>query len=292
MFTRVLSLYNKKFSMVALLVAGNCATNRRIATLMELPLVGCASHRYNLAVNRYLAAYEPELAAVNSLMVQLRHVNNAAELAKYTDLKPIKRNVTRWWSTFEMMRRYKNIRDLIRQVDAVEEFIPTGATHKNLLELLEELKKLDSLCTRLQGESVSMSDVRVLFDQVADDNRDMASHLRPCAKIVHCPVFTVVLLKIENNFKLTATEARSVQRFVVDPPASSGKGKERSSSDNANEILGGGKQVRASGAASATYNDLAKVLPLTSNTVERLFSQCKFILTLQRSCMLSANFEM
>ncbi|KAE9107372.1 hypothetical protein PF006_g21133 [Phytophthora fragariae] len=196
-------------------------------------------------------------------MVQLRHVNNAAELAKYTDLKPAKRNVTRWSSTFEM-----------------------------LLELLEELKKLDSVCKRLQGESISMADVRVLFDQVADDYPDMASHLRPSAKIVNSPVFEAALVKIENKVKLTAAEARSVQRFVVDPPASSGKRKERSSSDYANEILRGGKKARASGAASATYNDLAKVMPPTSNTVERLFSQCKFILTPQRSCMLPANFEM
>lgn len=186
----------------------------------------------------------------------------------------------------------QKIRDSIRQVNAVEEFIPTGATHKKLLELLEELKKLDSVCKRLQGKSISIADMRVLFDQVADDDPDMASHLRPSAKIVHSPVFEAALVKIENKVKLTAAEARSVQRFVVDPPASSGKWKERSSSDYANEILQGGKKARASGAASATYNDLAKVVPPTSNTVERLFSQCKFILKPQWSCMLPAYFEM
>ncbi|KAE8907616.1 hypothetical protein PF005_g2534 [Phytophthora fragariae] len=119
-----------------------------------------------------------------------------------------------------------------------------------------------------------MADVRVLFDQVADDYPDMASHLRPSAKIVHSPVFEEALVKIENKAKLTAAEARSVQRFVVDPPASSGNRKERSSSDYANEILRGGNKARASGAASATYNDLAKVVPPTPNTVEQLFSQC------------------
>jgi hypothetical protein len=177
MFKRVLALYNKNVEMVAFLVADNCATNQKIATLMGLPLVGCASHRYNLAVNRYLVPYESELAAVNSLMVKLRQVNNVAELAKFTDLKPVKRNVTRWSSTFEMVRRYKKIRDSIRQVDAVEEFIPTGMTHKKLIDLLEELKKLDSVCKRLQDESISVADVRVLFDQVADDYPDMANHL-------------------------------------------------------------------------------------------------------------------
>ncbi|KAG6961193.1 hypothetical protein JG688_00009223, partial [Phytophthora aleatoria] len=119
MFKRVLELYNKDITMVAFLVADNCSSN--------LPLVGCASHRYNLAVNRYLAAYEPELATLNQLMVKLRHCNNAAKLSKFTDLKPIKRNVTRWSSTFEMVLRYKSIRDSIRQVEAVDDFVPTGA---------------------------------------------------------------------------------------------------------------------------------------------------------------------
>ncbi|ETL42536.1 hypothetical protein L916_06661 [Phytophthora nicotianae] len=33
------------------------------------------------------------------------------------------------------------------------------------------------------------------------------------------------------------------------------------------------------------------MVPPTSNTVERLFSSCKLIMTPHRSCMLPANFE-
>ncbi|KAG6941713.1 hypothetical protein JG688_00018524, partial [Phytophthora aleatoria] len=72
--------------MLAFLLSINCSTNQRISTLLELPLVGCASYRYNLAVNRYLAASETEFAGLNQLIVQLCHSNNAAELAKPTDL--------------------------------------------------------------------------------------------------------------------------------------------------------------------------------------------------------------
>ncbi|KAG4239318.1 hypothetical protein PC116_g12681 [Phytophthora cactorum] len=66
-------------SMVAFLVSVNCSINQRISTLLELPLVSCASYRY-------LAAYETEFAGLNQIMVQLRHSNNAAELANLTDL--------------------------------------------------------------------------------------------------------------------------------------------------------------------------------------------------------------
>uniref|UniRef100_H3H9K3 HAT C-terminal dimerisation domain-containing protein n=1 Tax=Phytophthora ramorum TaxID=164328 RepID=H3H9K3_PHYRM len=214
----------------------------RIATLLELPLVGCASHRYNLAVNRYLTAYETELAALNHLMVQLRHCNHSAELANFTDLVPIKRNMTRWSSTFEMVLRYKRIRDVIRQV--------------------------------------------------ADDYPVMVNHLGLGAKIVHTPVNEAALVKIGNGRKLNASEARSVQRFVVEPEASAGKRKERSDDNYASDILQGRKQPRNACATSISYDPLTKVVPPTSNTVERLFSQCKLLLTPQRTCMLPANFEM
>jgi hypothetical protein len=292
MFKCVLSLYNKDISMVAFLVADNCSTNRRIATLLEVPLVGCASHRYNLAVNRFLAPYDAELTAFNDLMVQLRHCNNAAELAKHTELKPIKRNTTRWSSTFEMMSLYKRIRDAIRQVDAVEEFVPSGAIHKKVLGLLEHLKKLDSVSKVLQDNEINMANVRVLFDQVVDDYPVMSSHLRASAKIVQSPDFEGALVKIVNGGKLTTSEARAMSRFEVDPDTCGSKQKERSSNSYATEILRGGKKKRAAEATSVTYSDLAKMVPPTSNTMERLFSQCKLILTPQRACMLPANFEM
>ncbi|KAG3110989.1 hypothetical protein PI124_g1262 [Phytophthora idaei] len=291
MFKRVLELYNKDITMVAFLVADNCSSNQRIATLLELPLVGCASHRYNLAVNRYLAAYEPELATLNQLMVKFRYCNNAAKLSKFTDLKPIKRNVTRWSSTFEMVLRYNSIRDSIRQVEEVDDFVPTGAAHKKLMGLLDHLKKLDSVCKTLQHERTSMADVRLLFDQVMDDYPIMAGHLRPSANIVHTPVFEAAHVKICNDSKLTAGEARAVQRFVMVPKASAGKRKERSEDRYSIDIPRGGKQLRTS-ASSVHHCDLAREVPPTSNTVERLLSQCKFVLTPQRACMLPANFEM
>ncbi|KAG6943529.1 hypothetical protein JG688_00017565, partial [Phytophthora aleatoria] len=116
--------------------------------------------------------------------------------------------------------------------------------------------------------------------------------LRPNAKIVHTPVFEAALVKIANDSKLRAAEARAVERFVVEPSTSTGKRKERSSDNDTSEILRGGKQPRRDGAVAVSYSDLAKMVPPTSNTVERLFSQCKPVLTHQRTCMLPANFEM
>eukprot|EP00644_Phytophthora_capsici_P002948 jgi/Phyca11/103032/e_gw1.7.895.1 len=227
LFDGVLDVYNKTLDMVAFIVGDNCSTNQSIATKLGVPLVGCASHRFNLAVNKYLADYEPLLAQVNTLMSKLCQVNNFAELSKVTSLHPIKRNMTRWSSSFEMLQRYIRIRPQIKTVDAVEELIPTGASHRKLVALLEHMKKFQSVTKKLQTEGIDLADVRLLFDSVVAEYPCMRGHLKADANIVHSPVFE-----------------------------------------------------------SAVH------LPLTSNTCERLFSQCKLVLTPQRTSMLPANFEL
>ncbi|ETL39711.1 hypothetical protein L916_08986, partial [Phytophthora nicotianae] len=47
---------------------------------MGVPLVGCASHRLNLAVREYLAPHEDALAEVQALMRKLRTLKQAAKL--------------------------------------------------------------------------------------------------------------------------------------------------------------------------------------------------------------------
>jgi hypothetical protein len=61
-------------------VGDNCSVNRRLATLMGVPLVGCASHRSNLAVQADMASHEDALAAVHALMVKLRTLTQSAKL--------------------------------------------------------------------------------------------------------------------------------------------------------------------------------------------------------------------
>ncbi|KAG6944321.1 hypothetical protein JG688_00017148, partial [Phytophthora aleatoria] len=42
---------------VRFLVGDNCSVTGSIATKLRIPLVGCASHRLNLAMNQYLETY-------------------------------------------------------------------------------------------------------------------------------------------------------------------------------------------------------------------------------------------
>ncbi|OWY98843.1 hypothetical protein PHMEG_00030283, partial [Phytophthora megakarya] len=153
----VIGVYNKKGAMVLFLVGNNCVTNRAIATKMVVLLVGCASHRFNLSVKKLLTAHEVILETLNGLMVQIRQPNNAAVLAKVTELCPVKRNMTRWSSTVEILERYIKLRGLIKQVDAVEDMVPTGTEYLKVVKLYSHLKKLDSVCKCLQRVDMDMA---------------------------------------------------------------------------------------------------------------------------------------
>ncbi|EGZ17545.1 hypothetical protein PHYSODRAFT_499950 [Phytophthora sojae] len=206
LFKNILDVYDKTSDMVGFLVGDNCATNLSIATKMGIPLVGCASHRFNLAVNKFMEPYGDLLDEVNNLMVELRHENNRAELKKYTELVPIKRNVTRWSSTFTMVERYIRIRVEIKKVDAVEEMVPTGGKHRKLVALFEHLKKFESVCKRLQREDTDIGEVRLMFDSLIAEYPVMSEHLKSTAKIVHTPAFESGVVKVISGTALSSAE--------------------------------------------------------------------------------------
>ncbi|KUF87479.1 Bifunctional riboflavin biosynthesis protein RIBA 1 [Phytophthora nicotianae] len=129
-------------------------------------------------------------------MQQLRYPNNAAQLSKFTPLLAKTRNVTRWSSTYEMLERYAKLRVYARQIEAVEDSLPSTSEHKKLCALLVHLTKLDSVCKRLQSDTTSMGEVRLLFDSVLLDYPIMGEYLKTNSKIVHSPIFENGLVKL------------------------------------------------------------------------------------------------
>ncbi|KAG6943878.1 hypothetical protein JG688_00017390 [Phytophthora aleatoria] len=174
-------------------------------------------------------------------------------------------------------------------VDAVEKLIPTGVSHRKLVVLLEHVKKSQSVTKKLQCDGIDLADGRLLFDSVVAEHPCMRGHLMASAKIVHSPVFESAVVKVINGGVLSSAESTAVKRFEV--PSGSGKRKTRAE-DYATQILRAGPSKRAKQDGVATYSSLLKQLPPTSNACERLFSQCKLVLTPQRTSMLPANFEL
>ncbi|ETV65061.1 hypothetical protein H257_18147 [Aphanomyces astaci] len=70
-FDFVLDVYGKQHRNMVTLIGDNCTTNRAFARLAGIPMVGCASHRFNLFVGDVLADYEDLLCAAHAITKKL-----------------------------------------------------------------------------------------------------------------------------------------------------------------------------------------------------------------------------
>ena len=61
---RIMTLYGKNDSNVTCLVGNNWSVNQSIARTMDVPLIGCASHKFNLMVKKWM---EGQLNSTQSL---------------------------------------------------------------------------------------------------------------------------------------------------------------------------------------------------------------------------------
>eukprot|EP00644_Phytophthora_capsici_P011648 jgi/Phyca11/123222/e_gw1.50.293.1 len=182
--------YGKQLGMCCFLVADNCSVNRRLATLMDVPLVGCASHRLNRAVQLELEGYEEELDTVQKLMLKLRTLTQSAKLRAKTQLRPVIRQDTRWGSTFSMIKRYFDLLEFIDAIDdELEDLMPSPAQNRRLRALLKDLTKVESVAKALQGADVSLLDARIWLDGLIAIKPHYARFIGPRAEIVHSPDF-------------------------------------------------------------------------------------------------------
>lgn len=114
----ILEVFGKTLDNVVCLVGDNCPVNQKLATDCELPLVGCAAHRFNLEVQAYLDQYSPLLQRVcflfcsgltqhqvHDLMTKAKTSKVIGALRQDTKLVPKTKSVTRWTGSFSMVRR-------------------------------------------------------------------------------------------------------------------------------------------------------------------------------------------
>ena len=154
LYTRVLS---EKSRNVNFSRRDNCSTNKALATQYGVSLVGCGSHQLNLAVKRFLEPNEPILKKINDLMTKLSSIKQAAKLRCSTNLQPIKLNVTRWSSTFTMLKRFFELEEHLDMRDTeLTAHIPTRREDQDLRNVLLDLKVFESVSKKLQQEEFDL----------------------------------------------------------------------------------------------------------------------------------------
>ncbi|KAG2879836.1 hypothetical protein PC128_g25471 [Phytophthora cactorum] len=233
----ILAVYDKALSMIKFIVADNCTTNRSVETKLDVPLIGCASHRFNLAMIRFLSDSE-------NLMTILRQPNNATQLVLHTALLPEKANATRWSSVWKMVHKYVRICDAAKHVPAVEELLPRLSDHRRILVLHDKLKELQSVCENLQQHKRTFGEVRALCEACMAKYPVMEEYLKPTAKIVHSPTFEAAVIKVTSSLPVTSADAKTLEPFRR--PEGSGQSEDEPAADFASEILRRAKKPRQS----------------------------------------------
>lgn len=165
-----LDLIGRDPSNIDFLCGDNCSTNKRLAKDLGVPFVGCYSHRLNLAVQKYLKndSYLSLLGIVNELMTALRTSKNISRLAAKTRLKPELRNVTRWSSAYNMLKKYEKLSKILLECgfgDDVLSKIPSAIEHQQILDLIENMKQVQNVCLELQKDSVDLCTAQFYFER-------------------------------------------------------------------------------------------------------------------------------
>ncbi|KAE9352545.1 hypothetical protein PR003_g4323 [Phytophthora rubi] len=140
------------------MVADNCNVNQYIGSREgALPMVGCASHRFNLAVTDCLTDYETFLAKIHALGTKLRTIKGRAILRRVTELSPLGRNDTLWSSTHAMVQRYTKLEPALNSLGhgtliefGIQPLLPCSAESERTHALLKVLNDFEGVTKMLQ----------------------------------------------------------------------------------------------------------------------------------------------
>ena len=170
---------------------------------MFVPLVGCRSHRLNLAIEAYIKQHlGNECEMVSKLMTKLSTLKESGRLRLTTSLRPVKRNITRWLGTVNMFDRLERLIPKLQIPSSeVAALMPT-AVHLNIIRQHKlALDDFKSITLKLQNRETTLLDSHHLFQSLISEfpNFDFEKYLGEYAKIVHSSAFETGIIKIQNS---------------------------------------------------------------------------------------------
>jgi len=287
-----LAQYNRSIENVVAIIGDNCRVNSKTAKELGIPLIGCASHKFALAVNAWIAA-QPGLDAaldkVNKVMVKLRTIKNAAALRLATQLCAVPANKTRWSSKFEMLKRYLRIIGDLTDIASVAPFLPNAADNLVLKAAVAHLNNFWSVTKNIQAKEINMLHIREDFDLICTSYPELSPYLALGAKLTNDTIFESAVVKIlgKNENLLSDQETARMSKYELVDGVADAATPTSTTAPSFYEQIQAQKKRRLS---KAKYIDFS-FLVATSNSVERLFSSCKIVLDPRRKSMSPATFE-
>ncbi|RHZ18021.1 hypothetical protein DYB31_006517 [Aphanomyces astaci] len=197
-------------------------------------------------------------------------------------------NATRWSSVYTMVLRYVDIRTFIALIDDdadLDELRLSTREDREVDLLLGQLENFDTVTLALQRDTMSLYDVRILFETVMEDYPQAAHYLSRSANIVQQPNFENGVCKIQNPLsgQMSVGESESVGGLRVAPLEAAVADKHETYAERA---LKRQRRVPSEG----KFLDCRCIVP-TSNICERFFSATKRAIGDHRCGLLPKNFE-
>lgn len=195
----VLSVFGKSRNKLVALVRDNVSNNMDIYASMNVGFVGHARHRFKLVVKEILSQHCTIIRKVHVLIPKLRNVIPGAKLRTFIDKVMILNNVTRWSSTYEMFRRYMEIREFVADMDLPEVtfILPSNADNAIIENIISKLADVDSVEKLLPSDTAALAEVCALFDAVIYEHSETVTRLGKDARIFKTAAFENELVKIQ-----------------------------------------------------------------------------------------------
>jgi hypothetical protein len=298
-FNSTLRCYWKSSENVLYIVGDNTNVNPRIAEIMRKPFLGCYAHKFNLAIKRWLQPHENLIGRMQTLMSKLKSNNNAGKLRSLQcELHPIIDCETRWTGTYRMLDRWESIKTFVTDVNFpnLYDYLLSPIEKDLVPEMLSKMKYFNDVMIALQGADLTVSEARLLFNDVIKDDTDMEHYLGEDARIVRCPQFESAIVKVLSNKELTmsADERNAIGHLLIkhsdDDSEAESEVLEPITHNRAAALLESARKKGKSEKYESEYINLEFISP-TSCIVERFFSQAKLVLNDHRRHMNVDNFE-
>ncbi len=268
------------------------------------PLIGCASHKLNLAIQSATAFLSAIFKKINIFMKELSTLKNSAILRNLTNLRPVQQQETRWSGTFNMLQRYLSLHDIVFSAPTFSsmfktKYLLTPDELQLVRSAFEGLSALNQLAIDLQSGDfmkTRLSVIRCVFDDLVVKYPTMKKHLAQDASIVTSPPFERAVIKIECGLEksLALEEKRSVEHLRRKEQPHDENSIARPARDDllasAQYQVDNNKRQLTMEQCSAYRNVLH--VASTSNICERLFSRAGYIFSDYRRKMNPRNLEL
>lgn len=158
-------------SSVIALIGDNCNVNQSVSNKLNIPLIGCSSHRLQLPVNDVLREHKTILKQVHVLMVKLRTPLISAKLRRVTHLKPKLRNDTRWSSKYQMIKKHVELCGHVNELgsEEVDDLVLMQSGERKVDQLLTQLTQLDHVTQKLQRHDATLRTAGAYFDDTLEE---------------------------------------------------------------------------------------------------------------------------